>query len=180
MSILENNFNQAIEGIARLVNKEKQEGTTAAENVVVQVAYNEESFELYSAALNVSKEKEIPDVLGKDPYYNIVFMADGLADVLPRFKDKYLFKLAYADVSYALHCAYKRALMSENGECVFNTSFYKPHIEDASWAYREVFRYTPLGHFRCWFNFDDEFKEVNIQVDNDLMLQYQMDKTSIQ
>ena len=114
----------------------------------------------------------INDELATDKYYNMVFIAEGIEDVLHRFKDKYLFKLAYADISFALHTAYRNALMSESGEFTLHTSFFKPSIEDSVWAYKDVFHYSDLGHFRCWFNFDDDFKQVDIQAYNDLIIQY--------
>jgi len=99
-------------------------------------------------------------------------VAEGMEDVLKKFKDKYIFKLAFADISFALHCAYRMALMSETGEYTLNTSFFKPGIEDSTWAYEDVFHYSDLGQFRCWFSFDEEFKHVDIQADNDLIAQY--------
>lgn len=173
MSILENNFNQACKAMSELVEQEKKEkNIQQAKFIIVQVAHNDESFEFLSATLTPAKSEAIPAELDHDKYYNMIFVAEGVDEILKKFKDKYLFKLAYADISFALHSAYRHALMSETGEYALNTSFFKPGIKDSTWAYKEVFHYSDLGLFRCWFNFDEEFKEVNIQADNDLIEQY--------
>jgi len=173
MSVLENNFNQAYKAMSDLIEQEKKEkGLQHAKYIIVQVAHHDETFELLSATFTPSESSIVPPELDKDEYYNMIFVAEGINEVLNRFRDKYLFKLAYADISFALHSAYRLALMSETGEHTFTTSFFKPAIEDSVWAYEEVFRYSDLGHFRCWFNFDEEFKHVDIQADNDLIAQY--------
>lgn len=173
MSILENNFNQACKAMSDLIEQEKKEKSLHhAKFIIVQVAHQDETFELQSATFTPAESDVIPGELANDIYYNMIFVVEGVNEILKKFKDKYLFKLAYADISFALHSAYRQALMSETGEYALNTSFFKPAIEDSAWAYEEVFRYSDLGHFRCWFNFDEEFKQVNIQADNDLILQY--------
>lgn len=173
MSILENNFKRAYQAISDLVEEEKKERIVQdAPYIIVQVAHNEDSFEFLSATLTPSNHSIVASEMANDTYYNMVFVVEGINEVLNRFKDKYLFKLAYADIRFALYCAYRHALMSETGEYTLNTSFYKPSIEDSAWAYEEVFHYSDLGHFRCWFNFDEEFRHVDIQADNDLIVQY--------
>ena len=173
MSILENNFNQACDAIRFLVEKEKKvKSIQEAKFIIVQVAHHEKSFELYSATLTAADNEVIPKALANDEYYNMVYVANGVDEVLESFKNKYVFKLAYADISYALYCAYRQALMSETGEYILRTSFFKPAIANSTWAYKDALRYSDLGHFGCWFNYDDEFKNVNIQADNDLIIQY--------
>ena len=173
MSILENNFNQAYKAMSDLIEQEKKEKSlNQAKFIIVQVAHQDETFELQSATFTPSESETVPTELANDIYYNMTFVVEGVDEILKKFRDKYLFKLAYADISFALHTAYRLALMSETGEHTLNTSFFKPTIEDSTWAYEDVFRYSDLGHFRCWFNFDEEFKHVNIQADNDLIIQY--------
>lgn len=173
MSILENNFNQAYKTMVELVEKEKKNKSMKdARFVIVQVAHNDDSFEFHSANLTPSEDGMVSTDLVGDTYYNLILVTDGMDEVLKKFRDKYLFKLAYSDISFALHSAYRQALMSETGEYTLNTSFFKPSIEDSTWAYNEVFHYSDLGLFRCWFNYDEEFKHVNIQADNDLIAQY--------
>lgn len=173
MSILENNFNEACKAMSDLVEQEKKEKSVHnAKYIIVQVAYHDDTFEFLSAALTPSEDEVIPESLAQDNYYNMIFIAESTSEVVKKFRDKYLFKLAYADISFALHTAYRQALMSETGEYTLNTSFFKPAIEESTWAYQDVFHYSDLGLFRCWFNFDKDFKQVDIQADNDLIAQY--------
>lgn len=180
MNIIERNFNAALESINELVEKEKKEGTIKTEHIIVQAAYNDASFELYSAALSPCEDGLIPDDMAKDSYYNMVFVADNFDEIPGKFRNKYLFKLAYADISCALEEAYNHALRTETGEYTLHTSFNKPSIEDSSWAYDEVFQYSDYGNFRCWFNFDEKYENVDIQADTDLIIQYEETKPAKQ
>ncbi|MCD7902099.1 MAG: hypothetical protein LUH22_20265 [Bacteroides sp.] len=171
-SILEKNFNQTMTAIADLVDGEVGQSIGKTPFIIVQVAYDEESFQFHSAALTPSDDGVIPSELTTNPYYNMVLVVDDIEEVYPTFRDKYLFKLAYSDISFALYTAYRNALMSENGEYTLHTSFFKPTIGDSSWAYNDVLKYSDLGHFGCWFNFDKDYKQVDIQADNDLIAQY--------
>lgn len=172
MSILEKHFNQATTAIADLVDGEVGQSVSQSPFIIVQVAYDEDSFLLHSAALTASEDGVIPSELATDSYYNLVFSVDDIEDVYPTFRDKYLFNLAYSDMKYALYTAYRNALMSETGEYTLKTSFFKPSIGDSTWAYNDVLKYSEIGHFGCWFNFDKEYKQVDIQADKDLIAQY--------
>lgn len=174
MSVLENNYNQACRKMAELVQQESEKSEIKnAPYIIVQVAYTKESFNLCSAAFTPSDKEQVPQELAEDTYYNMVFLANGIDKVTDTFKDKYLFRLAYADVSFALHTAYRYALMSEDGEYVYNTSFFKPNIKDFKWAYKDVIRFSDLGVFGCWVNRDRDFKEVDIQAEKDFVEQYE-------
>ncbi|NDV57371.1 hypothetical protein [Bacteroides sp. 519] len=170
MSILENNFDAAITYMKELVEKEKS--NTPSEYYIGQVAYNEKSFELYSAALIPSSTGKVTRNMMNDRYYNLLFVTKGLDNVVQQFRDKYIFKVAQADISFALYQAYRGVLTSNNGEYTLKTSFYKPGIKDSTWAYKDVFHYTDLGHFLCWFNHDEDYKEVEIQAESDFIKQY--------
>lgn len=171
-SILEKNFNSAVESVKQLVENERSNGELAGKQIAVQVAYNENTFELYSAALTASEDGVISTEMLNDTYYNMVLISSSLEEVVKQFRDKYIFKLAYADVSFALYQAYRMALMSETGEYTLTTSFHKPDIEDSDWAYKDVFHYSDFGHFLCWFSHDENYTHVEIQADNDLIVQY--------
>lgn len=171
-SILEKNFNSAVESVKQLVEKERNNGELAGKQIIVQIAYNENTFELYSAALSASQDGVISTEMLNDEYYNMVLVSNSLEDVEKQFRDKYIFKLAYADVSFALYKAYRMALMSETGEYTLTTSFHKSDIEDSDWAYKDVFHYSDFGHFLCWFSHDENYGHVEIQADNDLITQY--------
>lgn len=172
MSILEKNFNAAVEYMEKLVEKEKNGEKPLSEHFIGQVACNEKSFELYSAALIPSDNGMVTRDMVNDRYYNLVFTAKGLDNVVKQFRDKYMFKLAYADIIFALYQAYRGALMSETGEYSVKASFYKPEIKDSAWAYKDVFHYTELGYFLCWFSHDNDYKEVEIQAENDFIKQF--------
>jgi|GEM_PF-3461334 hypothetical protein len=172
MSILENNFNAAVGYMERLVEKERSENDSWPEYYIVQVACNERSFELSSAALTPSNDAALEPNMANDRYYNVVFAVKGLENIVKQFRDKYMFKLAYADIYFALYQAYRGALMSETGEYTLKTTFYKPNIQDSTWAYKDAFHYSELGNFLCWFNHDEEYKEIEIQAENDFIRQF--------
>jgi len=172
MSILEKNFNAAVEYMEKLVEREKNEANSKSEYFIGQVACNEKSFELYSAALIPSTDGMVTSDVVNDRYYNLIFTAKGLENVVKQFRDKYMYKVAYADISFALLQAYRGALMSENGEYSLNTSFFKPDIQDSAWAYKDVFHYTEFGNFLCWFNHDEDYKNVEIQAEGDFIQQF--------
>ncbi len=171
-SILEKNFNSAVESVKQIVEKEQSNGELVGKQIAVQVAYNQNTFELYSAALSVATDGLITPEMQNDEYYNMVFVGNSLGEVVKQFRDKYMFKLAYADVGFALYQAYRMALMSETGEYILTTSFHKPDIEDSDWAYKDVFHYSDFGQFLCWFSHDENYSNVEIQADNDLITQY--------
>jgi len=173
MSILVNNINAAMQAMMEKVAEVKDNKEIGDGHVLVQVAYNEESFELHSIALSQSEGESIPDDIAKDAYYNMVFIVDGIDNVAEKFRNKYQFRVAYSDISFALYTAYKLALKTDDGEYSYSTSFELPGLKnDISWAYHDVFEFSDLGQFRCWFNYDEQFQKVDIQADTDLIAQY--------
>jgi len=172
MSILENNVNAAFTAMAEKIESEKKDGTIQQGFVIVQLAHNKESFQLYSIALTSSKDDNISEDIQNDRYYNMFFVAKNADEIMEKFRNKYLFKLAYADIHCAIYTAYQNILRSETGEYNLNTSFYKPSIKDMAWAYNDAFEFSDFGQFRCWFDYDPEYKQVNIQTDQDFIVKY--------